>query len=445
MTVDAVTPGQGVTRQRAPLALACALALLAGGATVVTQGDTAAPFFDDAALEDIHLLINSRDWETLKTTFRSNTYYPADFRWRETTVRNVGIRSRGNGSRSGTKPGLRIDFDRYSTRQKFLGLKSVVLRNNTQDPSHLRERLSMAFITRMGLPAPRELHVRFIVNNAYAGLYTAVEAVDKDFLKRVFGENDGFLYDYDYDPAAPPYYFEYPGTDPALYVPKPFSPETNEDNPRPDVIERMVSTINSAPAATFRTDIEEFLDVRNFIRYVAVEAFLAETDGFLGDWGMNNFYLYRPPDRNRFSIIAWDKSHAFVGGHDASIWHNITDVPEASRNRLFSRLLTYPELRDLYLETLAAAAQSASETSPQDNRGWLERELDRQLAQIGDAARADPLSPFTTGEFEETVASLRNFARLRPQRVTAQTAAARAAIASARRVRSSALSGAASP
>ena len=407
-----------------------ALALFAGGATVLTQGDTAAPFFDDSGLEDIHILINTRDWETLKTTFRSNTYYPADLRWRDTTVRNVGIRSRGNGSRSGTKPGLRVEFDRYSTKQKFLGLKSLVLRNNTQDPSHLRERLSMAFINRMGLPAPRELHVRFIVNNTYAGLYTAVEAVDKDFLKRVFGENDGFLYDYDYDPAMPPYYFEYTGADPGLYVPKPFNPETNEDNPRPDILERLVNTINSAPAATFRTDIEEFLDVRNFIRYVAVEAFLAETDGFLGDWGMNNFYLYRPPDRNRFSIIAWDKSHAFVGGHDFSIWHNITDVPEAIRNRLVSRLLSYPELRDLYLATLVAASQSASETSPADNRGWLERELDRQLAQIRDAALAEPLSPFTAGEFEATVEALRTFARLRPQRVTEQTAAARAAIAS---------------
>src|SRR5688572_1897136 len=89
--------------------------------------DAAAPLFDDTRVEDVHLRINSRDWLTLKSTFRSNAYYPADFQWQTSVVRNVGIRSRGNGSRSGVKPGLRIDFDRYSTKQKLLELKSVVL------------------------------------------------------------------------------------------------------------------------------------------------------------------------------------------------------------------------------------------------------------------------------------------------------------------------------
>jgi len=407
-------------RMRRPYHVVAALVLMLVTGLPAQTADEAAPFFDDSQLEDIHLLINSRDWETLKATFRSNTYYPADFRWRGTTVRNVGIRSRGNGSRSGTKPGLRIDFDRYSTRQKFLGLKSVVIRNNTQDASHLHERLSMSLYRYMGLAAPRELHVRFFVNNAYAGLYTLVEAVDKDFLRRVYGENDGYLYDYDYDPAAPPYYFQYLGPDPGLYVPKPFNPETNETNPRPDVIERFVNTINSASAATFRTEIEEFLDVRTFLRYVAIEAFLAETDGFLGDWGANNFYLYRPQHQNRFTIIPWDKSHAFAAAPTLSVWHNITDVPAENRNRLMTRLLDQPDLRTMYLDFLEETARAAT--------GWLERELDRQLAQIRDAALADTLSPFTQAEFLEGVDAIRTFARQRPGIVLAEVAATRARV-----------------
>ena len=45
------------------------------------------------------------DWAKLKASFQENTYYPADVRWEGVTVRNVGIRSRGFGSRSSTKPG----------------------------------------------------------------------------------------------------------------------------------------------------------------------------------------------------------------------------------------------------------------------------------------------------------------------------------------------------
>jgi len=409
-------------------ALAFSAALLIGTSRTDAQAppgaDEAAPFFVDTQLEEIRLLINSRDWETLKGSFRTNAYYPADFKWHDTTVRNVGIRSRGNGSRSGVKPGLRIDFDRYSTKQKFLGLKSVVLRNNVQDPSNLRERLSMRFFARMDIPAPRELHAKLFVNNEYAGLYTIVEPVDRAFLQRVFGEDKGYLFDYDYDPATPPYYLEYRGSDPSKYVPQPFSPETNESDPRPEIIERLVFTANEVPAASFRAAIEEYLDVRGFMRYIAVETFLGETDGFLGDWGMNNFYLYRPPQNNRFTILPWDKSQALFGSPALTVWHNITDVADASRNRLMTRLLESPDLRALFLETLVAAARSASETVPGDARGWLEREIDRQTQQVRDAVYADTTKPYTNAEFEATVEALREFVRQRPGFVLAEAATA---------------------
>ena len=35
------------------------------------------------------------------------------------------------------------------------------------------------------------------------------------------------------------------------------------------------------------------IDLGGFMRYIAVENFLAEQDGLLGNWGVNNFYLYR--------------------------------------------------------------------------------------------------------------------------------------------------------
>jgi spore coat protein CotH len=108
---------------------------------VVSQTPAVDPsdsFFDDTVLHDVRLAINGRDLESLHVNFLSNEYYPVNFAWRDKSMPGVGIRSRGTGSRSGVKPGLRIDFDRYATDQKFLGLKSVIFRNQTQDPSHLR-------------------------------------------------------------------------------------------------------------------------------------------------------------------------------------------------------------------------------------------------------------------------------------------------------------------
>ncbi len=419
-----------MNRRALPVALA-AMMFIAGSSIVRTQVvlDPTADLFDDTVLHDLKLWINSRDWETLKTNFLSNAYYPADLQWNTTTVRNVGIRSRGNGSRSGFKPGLRVDIDRYASTQKFLGLKSFVLRNNTQDPSQMHEWLSMLFFRRMGLPASREAYARLFVNNEYAGLYTIVESVDKSFLTRQFGEDAGYLFDYDYPVEAAPYYFEDRGRDAASYVPLPFKPETHENNARPEVIADMVQAINASSSAVFRTAVAEFIDLGQFIRHVAAEVFLAEQDGVLGEWGMNNFFMYRPEFSNQFRLIVWDKSQAFVMGQAYPIWHNITDVPEANRNRLMNRAMEYPDLRALYLDTLLEAGRAASEvpidTLPGDTRGWLEREIDRGYALIAPSVLADTLKPYTNDEFMASVEALRLFARERRIFVDADVAASR--------------------
>ena len=91
-----------------------------------SQAQTADQLFANQSLQRLDLWVHTADWNKLGTEFQTNAYYPADLAWNGQTVRNVGIRSRGRGSRSGTKPGLRVDFNRYASDQRFLGLKSLV-------------------------------------------------------------------------------------------------------------------------------------------------------------------------------------------------------------------------------------------------------------------------------------------------------------------------------
>ena len=138
----------------------------------------------------------------------------------------------------------------------------------------------------MGLVAEREAHARLFINNVYVGLFTIVESVDKTFLTKNFHENDGHLYEYTFDNAAPaPFNFGYPGADPALYTPVPFKPETLELDPQGQVLERLFWTANIAGGAVWRSAMEEFLDLKKFIRHLAIETFLAEEDGLTGDYG----------------------------------------------------------------------------------------------------------------------------------------------------------------
>ena len=244
-----------------PILLAAALVLHVQPANAQTADDV----FNVEALNDIRLVLHSSDWQKLKDNFQGNTYYPADVTWGGVTVRNVGIRSRGLGSRSAIKPGLRVDFDRYASGQRFVNLKSLVLDNLTQDPSMLKEVLSMRLFSRLGLPAPREAFVRLYVNNALVGLYAVVESIDKRFLERTFGQDNGNLFEYNY---TFDFNFEYLGDDLGRYQ-EIFDAKTNESHSTFelfDPIHRMVRTANEASDAAFESAMSEFLDLKPFAR-----------------------------------------------------------------------------------------------------------------------------------------------------------------------------------
>src|SRR4029434_969257 len=104
--------------------------------------------------------------------------------------------------------------------------------------------------------------------------YTIIESTDKDFLKRTFNEDDGYLYEYI---NTGNYHFEYLGSDPSLYSPRFFEPKTHEKDPNPAPIEAMVRTMNTASDAGFPTPIAQYLDLQLFMKHLAVEDFLAET------------------------------------------------------------------------------------------------------------------------------------------------------------------------
>lgn len=383
---------------------------------------TADELFDDSVVRDVRITINSTDWAALKQNFRENIYYPCSIQVLGVTYHNVGIRSRGLGSRSETKPGLRVDADRYAVDQTIAGLKSFVLDNLVQDPSMLKERLTMAFFRRMGLPAPREAHARLYINNQFSGLYAVVEAIDKGFVGRTFGEdnhggteNDGYLFEYDYTKE---YKFEYLGSNLDEY--KIFDPKTHESQAATQIwqpVEDMIQTMNEAPDSTFASDMAKYLDLGLFSKHIALEAFIGEDDGILGYAGLNNFYFYRFEDTTRSQFLVWDKDNTFAAA-DFPIMRNVND------NVLSRRTLNLPAQRNYYLDTLLEAAQSIDETEsesgesdgkgkPESQPGWLEREIIREFEQIRTLAQSDHFKPYSNQDFQDAYDRLLEFARNR--------------------------------
>jgi spore coat protein H len=391
-----------------PGALVAALALSCATPAAAQQLDE---FFDPNTVQEIRLTINTRDLRELREKYLENTYYTADVQWRGVRVRNAGVRSRGNSSRNDNKMALRVDADRYVTGQRFLGLKSFVLKNLWNDPSMLRERLALTMFSRLGQPASRHSYCRLYINNEFQGLYIILESVDNQFLTRTLGENNGYLYSYQLQSE---WRGEYLGEELNAYKDR-FEPQNHEKETDAMLylpIHDWLREVNHSDDGVWRDRVEEYVDLSQFMTHVATEVFLAENDGLIGATGMNNFFLYRAAGTKRHRFLPWDKDSSFLLW-DFSIFERTND------NVLFRRAFAYPDLREVYWQALEAAARSAAEED------WLEAEITRAAELISGTVEEDNRKQFSTEEFLAQVEWLKQFARLRSRLVLEQLAAAR--------------------
>ena len=367
--------------------------------------------FEQDGVRDVQLSINGADLAQLRATASENTYYPADFEYRGIKVRNVGIRSRGLGSRNATKLGLRVDFNRYTTGETFAGHKALVLDNLWQDASLVRERVAMALFERVGVATPREVFVRVFINGSYEGLYTITEELDSQFLSRI-GNDEGVLFEYKY---VGEWRAQDLGRDPIAYVPM-FEARTHDNDAQQMLygpLRDLFTASSDASGEAWRARVAALLDLRQLLAYLAVETFTADNDGLLGAWGMNNFYLHRGAMNTQHRIVPWDKDQAF-GDVEAGIFLRVDE------NVLIRQVLEFPDLRAHYLDMLQQCAEIAAAD------GWLAAQIESSAALVNAAAAQDVRKQFDEGTRGEALAALQAFALHRPARVMAEVVAARA-------------------
>lgn len=382
------------------------LLLLAAPAAAQTASD----LFDVGTLQEIRLTVNSRDIAALRAHTDLNTYYVADLAWRNLKVRNVGIRSRGQGSRNPIKPGYRVDIARYTTGQTFVGLSALVLDNIWQDDSLIREKLAFEMFEKAGLPAPRESFCRLYINNEYQGVYNVTEEIDAAFDARVTGRTDGTLFEFHWS-ADDIWRAEDLGSI-AAYKPR-LEARTHTldaDSTLYNPIVSLFHEVNGPDDAVWRSRVEQYIDLTQFMTHVAIEEFIVENDGLLGYAGMNNFYLYRDQGTSLHRLFVWDKDNAFLFPADAA------PVRTSDDNVLFRRAMTYPDLREIYFQALENCARIAATDD------FLALEIDRLTGIIFDAARSDPKKQFDNDRWDAAVGFLRTFAAVRPQYVLDQVA-----------------------
>lgn len=303
------------------------------------------------------------------------------------TFKGVGVRYKGNGTISDAvrtiKKSFKIDLDHFGDTGRFLGSKTINLHCGVADPSKYREAFGYGIYRAAGVPAPRTsfAEVRITVpgkfDNEYLGLYTLTEAVDKPFLRRVFGTDDGLLM----KPEGVRDIEDW-GENWERYK-RQYAPKREAT---PDEIKRVLAfakLVQKADDAAFRKEIAAFVDVDAYLRFLAATSFIANPDSFfmLG----HNFHVYLHPKTHLFHFIPWDLDRAFsnlpvMGTNDQQMDLSLTH-PYAGTQKLTERILAVPGVGEKY-QTLC---KDLSATAFSKDR--LLKELD-----AADAAMKDPMA-----------------------------------------------------
>ena len=268
----------------------------------------------------------------------------------------IRVRFKGHSSfrfaRNSLKRSLKLDFNDLEKGRNFFGLTKLNLNNNAMDPSQIREALAYYLFRNGEVPAGRTAFARVFItvpgqyDKAYAGLYTIVEQVDERFLKARFGTNKGMLLKPDQLPGLP-----YLGKDWAAYTNRVQAKTAVKTDDAARFIE-FVNCLNSADDAHFQAVVSEYVEVDEFLRFLALEGLLSNLDSPLLTG--HNYYLYLHPTIRKFIWLPWDLNEAFGGfasGGSANEQVDLSlDQPFTTVNRLAQRLLATPGMKERYHE-----------------------------------------------------------------------------------------------
>jgi putative membrane-bound dehydrogenase-like protein len=300
---------------------------------------------------------------------RERNLFGTEFPWAKadvtidgTTLKSVGVRYAGDityfASAQRLKRPLKLQFDMFA-KQDLHGLSALQLHAAPMDPSRIREAVALDVFRIAGVPAPRTAFAEVTLTvpgkheQQLLGLYTVVEDVDQRLLADRLGDGRGLL--------MKPFRvrgIDHLGDDWERYkgVYNPRSEATKEQAKRVIDFARLV---NQAGDDEFRQGIESFIDVDQFLRFLAANTLVSNLESFfaLG----HNYHLYVDPKTNKFVFIPGDLEFSFAnfalfGSAEQQMDLSLTK-PYPGENKLPDRLLAIKENQEKYKKIVAELSE----------------------------------------------------------------------------------------
>ena len=301
--------------------------------TVIPNGDenylttNSDYIFDQEKLHTFKLIIPNSAYDRINNDPAAEIYVECMLVFEGDTISPVGVRYKGSigafvnclsgnnvfnpsGSKTCTKLSMKVKINWKDREENFFKLKKLQFHSMNNDPSQMRERLGYHLFREMGVPGPRAVHARLVINDEFVGVFALVEQVDNRFVKYNFDDDEGNLY----KEVWPLTMDGFPQSN-VTYL---SALKTNEDdNPSVEIIRNFAEQLSTAGSSEVNAIVEEHMDIEKIISYAVVDRTIRHDDGPFhwycsgGGCSSHNFFWYEEPTAKKLHLIPWDLDNAF--------------------------------------------------------------------------------------------------------------------------------------
>ena len=204
---------------------------------------------------------------------------------------------------------VKVNWD--DSNREFHGLRRLQFHSMNLDPSQMHERLGYWLFREMGVPAPRSVHARLIVNGTYVGVFALTEQIDGRFTRHNFDDGTGNLYKE---------VWPFKGSGSTITPDFEFvrALKTNEDeNPSIELIKNFGSEVKAAGPDGAAEVVDRWMDVDEVLAWAVVDRIIRNDDGpfhwyCFDECRPHNYYWYEEPTTGTLHLIPWDLDNAFM-------------------------------------------------------------------------------------------------------------------------------------
>lgn len=269
--------------------------------------DEAEAIFADDVLHQIELTLSPSDFATLLEEPEAEVPGTLVIDG-EPPIPEVGVKLRGGlGSfrNIDEKPKLGFDFNEFVPGRRVRGLEKLSLNSAVADCSYLREAAALHIFAAAGVPASRASFAQLTVNGEAYGLYVVLEAQDDRFLTARYEDNDGNLYDGKYRRDRWPFQRLDFGVDRDRL----FELEEGAEVAHADILALSKAVKRGKRSDDFFAALDPVLDWGEVLRYLAVEQWIGQGDGYISF--RNNYRVYFDPSDGKAELLAFDLDESF--------------------------------------------------------------------------------------------------------------------------------------